>query len=50
MLQITMLWYLMLGGLFKPVFLTNNHCVTSLHIRQLWTNYFYTARAGHCLL
>lgn len=42
-----MLWCLMLGTLFKPAFLTYNYSATSLHICQLWTNYFYTARAGH---
>lgn len=35
---------------FKPGFLTYNDCVTSLYICQLWTNYFYTARAGQCIL
>lgn len=34
----------------KPGFLTYNDCVPSLHICQLWTNYFYTARAGQCIL
>lgn len=51
MLQITMLSYLILGGLFKLVFQTY---IITVQLHYTFVNFrliiFHTARAGHCIL